>query len=261
MKVFLLSIDVTSTGFGGNDLQASEVDHAFWTLFAFLRDTRQIVNEKPIFVQQSSRVTVQVVCPEDTSLSLRPNQFVADAWMKLEALTGKPIEITLVGENAGEKPFQRPVKSAFYVLRWGWFSPLLDGDTEKPIPLYDIPPTSENGTSFDNIRYWLNAYERLHGLWMGSSVGEAYALAQLQDHDAELSIMGRKVCRRIEDVTGIPTYYFLMNYRDWTKADDNNRKCPMTGMDWQIPGRTASDMWAFKCEASRLVSELSHNCA
>ena len=36
-------------------------------------------------------------------------------------------------------------------------------------------------------------------------------------------------------------------------------KCPITGNDWYIKGATASDFIAFKCDESRLVSELSTN--
>ncbi|MFD1143005.1 DUF2310 family Zn-ribbon-containing protein [Larkinella insperata] len=63
--------------------------------------------------------------------------------------------------------------------------------------------------------------------------------------------------QRIVESTGIPTYYFLLNYRNWGRTKDHARKCPLTGQDWLIEGATINDFIGFKCDESRLVSELS----
>jgi len=63
----------------------------------------------------------------------------------------------------------------------------------------------------------------------------------------------------LPELTGVPTYYFLFNYRTWTTKEDRERKCPITGNDWLIEGKTDDDFIAFKCDESRLVSELSTN--
>jgi predicted nucleic acid-binding Zn ribbon protein len=130
----------------------------------------------------------------------------------------------------------------------------------KPIPLYHIPPTHHDSKCYDNLKSWERNYQRLYGLWLNGEVCEQFALRQLQDPRSKLSQMGREMCQRIEDLTGKPTYYFLLNYRRWTKAKDNTRKCPLTGKDWLLESKTSSDPIAFKCEESRLVSELSANC-
>ena len=45
---------------------------------------------------------------------------------------------------------------------------------------------------------------------------------------------------------------------DWTKAEDMEQKCPLTGQDWLLPANTYHYI-DFKCDESRLVSELSQN--
>lgn len=94
---------------------------------------------------------------------------------------------------------------------------------------------------------------------MNGVVGERWAQNQLQSHDSSLSIQGIKCCKRIEEVTGTPTYYFLFNYRAWGQKKDKLRKCPNCQEDWLIEGRTPKDTYAFKCDNCRLVSELSPN--
>ena len=136
--------------------------------------------------------------------------------------------------------------------------PLICGDTHTEIPLYKIPKTDHNGDDYDNLFFWNKNYNRLHGLWFGSEY-EAFAEEQMQDPYSSISKAGRALCTLIEKLTGVPTYYFLHNYRPWSKEKDKQRKCPITGNDWRIEGKTSSDYIAFKCDESRLVSELSTN--
>lgn len=106
---------------------------------------------------------------------------------------------------------------------------------------------------------WYRQAEALYRLWLRSQpVSEAFGLEQMQNPNSEHSKIGRKLCRIIEQSTGVPTHYFLMNYRNWTQTEDMAQKCPLTGQDWLLPANTYPYI-DFKCDDSRLVSELSQN--
>jgi predicted nucleic acid-binding Zn ribbon protein len=255
MKVVALEIDISNSGFTD-----TEVEGKLWHLLGLLHDTRQIVESNPVLVQCGSRILVQVTIPEADSLTRKTTGYVQAVWQDIERLTGEKISIRDVGERVDSETSLAPQTSSFYVLIFRSYTPLLCGDSGAPIPLYRIPPTDDDGRAYDSIRFWENCYERLHGLWLGSGVGEAYALRQMQDHNSELSRQGRQLCARIEELTGTPTYYHLFNYRSWSRKADRARLCPETGMPWFVEGASESDLVAFKSDKARLVSELSTNC-
>ena len=136
--------------------------------------------------------------------------------------------------------------------------PLICGDTHTEIPLYKIPRTDHDGDDYDNLFFWNKNYDRLYGLWLSSKY-EVFAEEQMQDAYSSISKAGRKLATLVEKLTGVPTYYFLLNYRSWSEEKDKERKCPITGNDWLIKGAKIHDYIAFKCDESRLVSELSAN--
>jgi predicted nucleic acid-binding Zn ribbon protein len=255
MKVFDIIIDISKSGY-----EDTEIEHILWTYLVFLNNTSQITNDDYIFTKSGDTVRVRVVCPEPDSLFVESTTtYVKQARQKLEQLIGFPIRYKEVGTEPQASNYRVPQNSSFYILRYGWFSPLICGDTFTPIPLYYIPPTHHDGLCYDNLHTWERNYKRLYGLWLSGLVGERFALKQMQHFDSIISLVGRELCQRIEDLTGKPTYYFLFNYRGWSKAQDLARKCPITGQEWILPGKTSSDYIAFKCDESRLVSELSAN--
>lgn len=134
---------------------------------------------------------------------------------------------------------------------------MLCGDTGTAIPLYRIPYTYQ-GDCYDNVYFWWLQMKRLSGLWFGCYYDE-FTEAQMSDVDSIINKKGRELCTLIESLTGVPTYYFLFNNRTWTTQEDLARKCPVTGRDWRIEGKTTGEI-AFKCDESRLVSELSFSC-
>lgn len=67
-------------------------------------------------------------------------------------------------------PYQRNLE--FYMLRWGWSSPLLDGVTLQGIPLYKIPYTQPDHPCYDNVWSWYRQAEALYRLWLGSQISK-----------------------------------------------------------------------------------------
>lgn len=256
MQVFSLEIDISRSGFEGADLE-----DRFWALLSSLYDTRQIISNEHCVVRSGDRVSVQVTVPEPDALMHQTTAYVHKAWNDVERLTGSKVALVPQGQRVEYYHFDVSARSSFYILRWGWYSPLICGDTHMPIPLYRIPPTNPDALCYDNLRSWENAYKRLYGLWLGSGVGERFAQRQMQELNSKLSEEGRRLCRQIEVLTGVPTYYFLFNYRAWSQKSDRARLCPATSRPWLIEGATEASYIAFKSDEARLVSQLSSNCS
>ena len=172
-----------------------------------------------------------------------------------------PIQFTPSGNNPRFTPYLDDVKPSFYVLNFSGYSPLVNGDSKERIPLYKIPHTYHDNACYNDIQFWNNNYNRIYGLWFNGAVGEQFARQQMQDPNSALSKQGRAVCQRIEEVTGMPTYYYLFNYRKRTRQQDLAWKCPLTGKDWLIEVDKRSHFMAFRCEESRLVSTFTRNSA
>ncbi|MCF6236025.1 MAG: Zn-ribbon-containing protein [Gammaproteobacteria bacterium] len=235
------------------------IDWAYDYVFHLDRTGQIIKKDHPIIVDDLT-LRVPVICPEKDSLFLKYcSEYSLDLIEKIEKNTGSTIESIFTGRDAGNPNYTVPENSSYYILRNGWESPLLCGDTHRPIPLYRFPGTDHNGVDYDNIYFWNQDFERLSGLWLSSGAYEAFTQEQMQNPFSSINKSGRKLCALVEKLTAVPTYYFLFNYRDGSQKQDQQRKCPITGNDWLIADKTSSDFIAFKCDESRLVSELSTN--
>ena len=241
-----------------HDKQYEKWIHLAYSYVYQLDRTRQIIKRDHTVIIDDTTLRIPVVCPELDSLALKNHSsFCRKTREEIEENAGAKIVINPVGIDADNPDYKVPEHSSFYILRSGWESPLLCGDTHAPIPLYKLFEFNPQ-LDFDDIHFWALDYERLYGLWV-SGLYEDFAEAELQNHDSAINQQGRILCRKIEKITGIPTYLFLPNFRDWSEAEDQNWKCPITQKEWRIDGKTSENFIAFKCDESRLVSELSLN--
>ena len=243
-----------------HDEQYENWVHQAYDYVFHLERTGQILKTNGRVIINENTIRLSVVCPERSSLNIENcSSYNLEVIQQIEENTGSKIAYQLIGVDADYQNYKVPTKSSFYILRSGWTSPLLCGDTHQPVPLYKFPKTDHNDNDYDNIFFWKQDYERLYGLWLSSGAYEGFAQDQLQDVSSPINQTGRELCALIEKLTGVATYYFLFNYRAYSIATDKLRKCPVTGKDWLIEGSKASDFIAFKCDESRLVSELSAN--
>ncbi len=255
MKVFRIEIDLSRSGY------TDTIEHTLWSYLVCLHGTTQIANEDPIFILREKILAVHVTCPEpDALLKPCPVKYVEQMRQKLEEQTGAPLKIEAIGQDPQEEGYSLTKAPNSLILCYGQFSPLICGETYKPVPLYHLPLSDERRESYDDIRNWEYNFKRLYGLWISSTVGEKFALRQLQHAESTLSRLGRRICTRIEERTGTPTFYFLLNNREWSTKQDLARMCPGCGKGWFIAGSTIEDRIAFKCDNCRLVSERSPTC-
>ena len=146
----------------------------------------------------------------------------------------------------------------FYILFTHYItiaSPLACGSCFKSVPLYRLPPY--NGHDYYGIFSWEDNYQSCDTLQMGCVVGERWATNQMQDFESQLSKQGREICKKIEELTSTPTYYFLFNYRKF-KGNQRSRTCPGCGCKWDL-NPPLHDFFDFKCDQCKIVSTISQN--
>lgn len=133
-------------------------------------------------------------------------------------------------------------------------SPLRCGFCLGMVPLYRIPPTDR--CEYSSIISWEATYKACDTLQIGCGTGERFGERQLQDFESPLSREGRKLCSRIEEVTGTPTYYYLYKFRGRSLRLERVRKCPNCGHRWLLK-EPRYKLVDFQCEACRLVSNIA----
>lgn len=237
-----------------------ELDWEINGVFACLRESGQILQEELQIVSDGKTIRIPVSCPEKESLN-KENMTVwgRKIWEKIESLLMNPIRIVFKGTDPQYQDWIIPENVRSYMLKPLGVSPVICCDTFEPIPPYKLPFTDESGESYNKLNRWHRNYQRCYGLWLIGTVGEQFAQRQMQDFQSPLNQEGYKIARRIEELTGKTTDYFLFNYRGWSWKLDYARKCPSCDGNWIIEGRNEEDFPAFHCKKCRLVSELSKN--
>jgi len=255
MFTYEIVIDFSEQGYD------EDIEQDAYGFLSNFYDSRQIISDCYQFIKSGNKLKIPVACPEIDSLDRKNCSEYATRYMdRLEDRLKRKMEFVQTGTEVQYEGYVVPVQSSYYILYHGKFSPLLCGDTFQPVPLYKIPYTYRDHKCYNDIRTWNWNYESLYGLWVSGTVGERFALNQMQVVRSSLSIEGRTICAKIERLTGVPTYYFLFNYRAWGSKRDFARRCPVTGKSWLIEGATFNHFIAFKSDEARLVSELSSNC-
>jgi predicted nucleic acid-binding Zn ribbon protein len=260
MEVYQIRLDTSHRGFDQASAFGGALERAFDVYLSHLSSANLIIEAPSIFLREGNEIVTSVICPELSCLSFQKNHYVNTSLDALKTLIKCDLKFVHQGRCLPDQHYKVPENPKFLVLKHGSFSPILCGDTNAPVPLYVLPGTTDSGRAHDDIRHWNRTYENFYGLWFGSGFAEAAALHQLQEHDSELSLLGRELCAHIEKVSGLPTYYFLMNDRSWSFERDLARKCPVSGHDWYVGGNTPHVQYVFRSDAARLVSELSPSC-
>lgn len=228
--------------------------------FQSLHGTKQIINEEWQYEAIDNGLSLNLYCPEKDSYKEKNSTIYGQKWKKrIEDELECKFDFNYIGLDPEFGKITIPKKRTFLMLKTARLSPLIEGESLDQIPLYKIPFTHHDGECYNDINFWENNCERITGLWFNGAVGERWAQNQLQNHNSELSKQGMASCQKIEKVTGLPTYYFLFNYRAWGQKKDRERKCPNCGGEWLLKKKTFNNFYALKCDNCRLISELSSN--
>ncbi|MEZ0367470.1 MAG: DUF2310 family Zn-ribbon-containing protein [Candidatus Sericytochromatia bacterium] len=224
---------------------------------------------------------VNLVLPDALAPANRKS-YVKSGWERVETLAGYGISMTCLGQEPVEPPFGLPEACACERLS-GY---ILDGervysavgclDCNSFVPIYTLPETydatcetSPVGEGYDDIHFLRRQLEACDTLWF-QGIHEALMVRLLNHPDSELSQTGRQVARRIEFLTGKPTYYLLMNTYETVYPEDSDdaqepayseaiqKPCPSCGQAWLLP-EPLHLSYHFQCHPCRLISELPAN--
>lgn len=195
---------------------------------------------------------------EKKSLHRKFNNFYVNRQIeKIESKANSKLKFKTVGKDCeNNEGVCQCKKSSHYILITNYItidSPLKCGDCSLSIPLYQLPIYYDYG--YLPILSWETNYISCDSLQMNCEVGERWALKQMQNLNSELSKQGMKICKRIEKLTNIPTYYYLHNYNKY-KSDDKNRPCPKCHQKWNLK-KTLEKQFDFKCDKCKIISTLS----
>tara|TARA_R110001583_G_scaffold10698_6_gene49131 strand:- start:1193 stop:1969 length:777 start_codon:yes stop_codon:yes gene_type:complete len=239
--------------------QYASVERAINNYFDMLRYNGQILGREFPIAMLGAVFSTRLVCPEENSLDEVFNSpQVTHALNQLTKAGLLAPKIKTIAEDLNSlecAPDFKPSWQVLYTTFLDTCSPLRCGETLQPIPLYRTPEAISNGDRKSILKWqeeWINCDE----LQMNGSAVSAAILKEMGDIDSKLFYRGSNLSKRIQCVTKIPTYYYLYRVAGISLEDEQNRKCPSCGGDWQLES-PLFDIFDFKCDSCQLVSNLS----
>lgn len=208
----------------------------------------------------SARLTNGVDCylslPKEDSLSHEYNNlYVNEALIVLKQNQIEINAIAILGEEYDAQPACRCLSPKYYLLYTSYAStresPLICCDCFKPVPLYRISKTYDDG--YGDILGWRSNYQACDRLQMNCTVGDRFGVNQLTNPDSPLSEQGREICREMERLISVPVYYHLLNPSAIGKKVDPNRLCPVCANEWRLTD-ILGEKFYFRCDNCRLIS-------
>lgn len=222
-----------------------------------------IGREIPVFVaEQEGEIGLgtRVICPEQSSLLLENNNVEVNQALAQAEERGLFLDsFQIVGEDLNSDVTfeqEKPEWQVLYTTHLQVCSPLHSGDRLAPIPLYKQLKNQPH-LSMDLIK-WQENWQACDQLQMNGTVLESQALAEISEIQSNTFKHGYYLAQEIEQETQIPTFYYLYRVGGKDLDSELTRKCPKCGGDWQL-AQPLFDLFYFKCDDCRLVSNLSWN--
>lgn len=237
-----------------------EIIDEFGLLMSYYRDSGQTQGRiESKFIHGNSIVCLPYTLEENSLAKEYNNFYVNRQSKKIEDLCNSKLQFKTAGKSFDSyvAPCQCK-KSSFYILITNFVSidsPLTCGDCNKGVPLYKLPVYYDYG--YLPILSWKTNYISCDRLQMNGEVGERWALDQMQQVTSQLSKQGIGICNKITELTNIPVYYYLHNYRK-NKDIQHIKTCPACNNKWELK-QQLHNFYAFKCDKCRLISTISPN--
>ncbi|MFK3975162.1 Zn-ribbon-containing protein [Shewanella vesiculosa] len=241
------------------DTTIDTVEKAINAFLEALRANGQILGREFAVAFNDGEFRVRLLLPEKTSLANRYHS----PWVKvtLAGLTASKLlapREKFIGQdiNSEVSSTETPSWQVLYTSYVHMCSPLRNGDNLLPIPLYQLPATF-NG-DHKRIIKWQTEWQACDELQMAAATkAEFAALDEITRVDSDLFRRGWDLRGRIEFLTQIPTYYYLYRVGGESLESELNRACPRCGSHhWKLE-QPLLDMFHFRCEPCRIVSNIS----
>jgi len=233
----------------------------FHLIMSHYRSSGQISSyEKSTFIKSNKIICYPYTIDEKALDKKHDNFYVSRQRKKIEKFYNSKLKIKTVGKSFDTyKGGCQCKKSAFYILFTTYIisdSPITCGTCNKCVPLYKLPKYNDFG--YLPILSWETNYISCDSLQMNCEVGEKWTLNQMQEVKSQLSKQGLKICKKIQELTDVPTYYYLHNYRSISSVIDKKRLCPICGNKWLLKN-SLHKFIDLKCDKCKLVSALTPN--
>lgn len=244
---------------GGVDEEAWELA---WRLLGAWAQGGQLMGESWPEFEKEGAFRVIALLPDRDALDPRHDsqyaQKARQVWQ--EKMGCEPVATILGRDYASCPPCDCSSRSALILFTHmnDVGSPLRCGGCFAPVPLFRIPHTDDCG--YYQLLCWADDYRSCDSLQMNCTVGERFAERQLFAVDSALSREGCRLREKIESLTSVPTYYFLLKMRGVDLARERARTCPRCGGEWLLDRRW-HDHFDFRCDPCRLVSNVAHSLA
>ena len=186
------------------------------------------------------------------------NRWVRDSLTRLSDLGVAVPEVKLLGQPEEPSSVCACEGRPSLILLTHMFrpeSPVRCGGCYGLVPLYLLPKTDE-ADGYSDIFSWESAYQACDSLQIGCGVGERFGDRQMADFSSPLSKQGRATTDRIEEVSGITTYYYLHKHFGRSDAKERTRRCPGCGGRWLLD-EPWHGLFDFRCESCRLLSNIA----
>ena len=224
-----------------------------------------IGREIPLFAAEQEGLqgfALRVTCPEQHSLLPEwNNDFVNQALAQAEQLGVQLNSLQILAHDWNSEqtyPIEQSPShwQVLYTTHLQSCSPLQDGETLLPIPLYQRLQKYP-ALSTDLIK-WQENWQACDQLQMNGAVLEQSALNEISNLNSNLSKHGRALAAEIEQASQIPTYYYLYRVGATDSASEEKLRCPSCNEKWLLE-KPIADIFQFKCDKCRLVANFSWN--
>ena len=250
-----ISIDIKT-----KKLDKDELIDEFNVLMSFYRANGQTQGKIESQYIKNDKIVCLPFTLEKNSLNKKFNNFyVNKQTKKIEDLCNSELRYKTIGKSYDS--YKSPCKCkrpSFYILVTNYItieSPLTCGTCNKSVPLYRLPIYYDHG--YMPILSWETNYISCDSLQMNCEVGERWALNQMQEINSQLSKQGLEICRKIQELTSIPTFYYLHHYKKY-KGDQLTRPCPGCSKKWNLKTQL-NNRYDFKCDECKIISTISPN--
>ena len=254
MYIQEISIDIKTK------LDKDELIEEFYLLMSSYRGSGQTQGRIESQYISDNKIVCLPYTLEIDSLDEKYNNLYVEKWSeKIEKLCNSKLQFKTLGKSYSS--YETPCnckKSDFYILTTNYISidsPIKCGNCNKSVSLYKLPVYYDHG--YMPILSWETNYNSCDNLQMNCEVGERWALNQMQEITSQLSKQGIEICRKIEELTSIPTYYYLHNYKKY-KGDQLTRTCPSCNEKWDLK-KQIHNHYDFKCDKCKIISTISPN--
>lgn len=254
MYIQEISIEITTK------VNKNKLIDEFGLLMSYYRANGQTLGKTESQYIGNNKIICLPYTLKKNSLNKKINNFYVNKQTeKIEKLCNSKLTFKTIGKTYNSnKSSCNCKKPNYFILITNYLtiqSPLTCGTCNKYVPLYRLPKYYDH--DYKPILSWETNYISCDSLQMNCEVGERWALNQMQEITSQLSRQGLEICRKIEELTSIPTYYYLHNYNKFN-GDQFKRSCPSCNKKWSLKTQL-HNLYNYKCDKCKIVSTISQN--